>query len=172
MASDRSSVSPSGEKDDLDNTPASLVVVDACFALKLVLPEDYGDRVREVWEYWVKAGTEISAPYLLTYEVLSVLRNKVFRGELNPEEGEAALLAMKAQGICLLHAEGLEQAAWDLAKEFNRPTAYDTIYLALAGILYCEFWTADVRLKNAVSGNRHHLRWVGELPLSSSQNEE
>lgn len=155
-----------------DEEAASLVVVDASFALKLVLPEDYSERVRQVWESWVKKGTDISAPYLLTYEVVSVLRNKVFRGELSPEEGEAALLAMKAQGIRLLHAEGLEQASWDLAKEFNRPAAYDTSYLALAQILDCEFWTANAKLKNAVRGNLHHLRWVGELPLSDSEKEK
>ena len=149
-----------------DEEAASRVVVDASFALKLVLPEDYSERVRQVWKSWVKKGTEVSAPYLLTYEVVSVLRNKVFRGELSPEEGEAALLAIKAQGIRLLHVEGLEQVAWDLAKEFNRPAAYDTSYLALAQVLDCEFWTADAKLKNAMRGNLHHLRWVGDLPLS------
>lgn len=171
MPSDRSSMSPSSGTGDLDKTAASLVVVDACFALKLVLPEDYSECVRQLWESWVKTGTEISAPYLLAYEVVSVLRNKVFRGELSPEEGEAALLAMKAQGIRLLHAEGLEQAAWDLAQEFNRPTAYDTSYLALAQVLNCEFWTADEKLKNAIRGGLPYLRWVGDIDQGAQCNE-
>jgi predicted nucleic acid-binding protein len=172
MPSARPGESLADEPGAMDKGAASLVVVDACFALKLVLPEDYSERVRQMWESWVKEGTDISAPYLLTYEVVSVLRNKVFRGELSPEEGEAAFLAIKAQGICLLHVEGLEQVAWNLAKKFDRPAAYDTTYLALAQILDCEFWTADAKLKNAVDGNVHRLRWVGDLPLSGSQNEE
>lgn len=172
MPSARPGMSLADGSEPLDKEVASLVVVDAGFALKLVLPEDYSEQVRGVWASWVKKGTDISAPYLLAYEVVSVLRNKVFRGELSPEEGEAGLLAIKAQGIHLLHVEGLEQAAWDLAKKFNRPAAYDTSYLALAQVLDCEFWTADAKLKNAVRGNFQHLRWVGDLALSDFEKGE
>lgn len=146
--------------------PARLVVIDACFALKLVLPEEYSEQVRKAWGNWVKDGVDVSAPYLLAYEVASVLRHKVFRGELAPEEGEAALLAIQAQGIILLHPEGLEQVAWELAQRFNRPAAYDASYLALAQLLDSVLWTADTRLKNALQGELSYLRWVGELPLS------
>ena len=162
MPSARPGMSVDNESGAMDKEAASLVVVDASFALKLVLPEEYSKHVQQVWESWIKKGTDVSAPYLLIYEVVSVLRNKVFRGELSPEEGEAALLAIRAQGIRLLHVEGLEQVAWDLAKQFNRPAAYDTTYLALARVLGCEFWTADAKLKNAVGGSFHHLRWVGD----------
>lgn len=153
-----------------DKEFSSLVVVDASFVLKLILPEEYSEQVRQVWEWWVRKGIEISAPYLLTYEVVSVLRHKVFRGELALEEGEAALLAIQAQGILLLHTKGLEQVSWKLAKEFNRPTAYDTSYLALAQLLESEFWTADEKLKNALQGRLPCLRWVGELPFPGSYN--
>lgn len=163
MPSAKSGVSVGNRSRAGDKEAASLVVVDASFALKLVLPEEHSDHVRRMWESWIKEGTDVSAPYLLIYEVASVLRNKVFRGELSPEEGEAALLAIDAQGIRLLHIEGLEQVAWELATEFNRPAAYDTTYLALARILDCEFWTADARLKNAVQGRLPYLRWVGDV---------
>jgi|GEM_PF-35310 len=147
-----------------DTEPSSLVVVDASFVLKLVLPEEHSDRVRRAWGKWVEQGVEVFAPYLLVYEVTSVLRHKVFRGELAPEEGEAALLAIQAQGIRLLHPEGLEQVTWRLAQEIERPTAYDTSYLALAELLGCELWTADMRLKNAAQGRLPYLRWIEELP--------
>lgn len=151
-----------------DGEFSSPVVVDASFVLKLILPEEYSEQVRQVWEWWVRKEVEVSAPYLLTYEVVSVLRHKVFRGELVLEEGEAALLAIQAQGIMLLHPKGLEQVSWELAKEFNRPTAYDTSYLALAQLLDSEFWTADKKLKNALQGRLPCLRWVGELPPPGS----
>jgi len=159
------SARPADEKGSraVDKGAAPAVVVDASFALKLVLPEGHSEHVRRMWEAWVKEGTDVSAPYLLIYEVVSVLRNKVFRGELRPEEGEAALLAIEAQGIRLLHVEGLEHVAWELATELNRPAAYDTTYLALAQVLGCEFWTADAKLKHAVQGRLPCLRWVGEL---------
>ena len=142
------------------------VVIDACFALKLVLPEEHSGQVREAWGHWVEDGVDVSAPYLLAYEVASVLCRKVFRKELAPEEGEAALLAIQAQGIILLHPEGLEQVAWQLAQRFNRPAVYDSSYLALAQLLDSVLWTADERLKNALQGELPYLRWVGELPLS------
>ena len=161
MPSARSNVL-AGSGSGAGNKKHATVVVDASFVLKLVLPEEYSDCVRRIWEAWIKSGTDVSAPYLLIYEVVSVLRNKVFRGELCPEEGEAALLAIEAQGIHLLHIEGMEQVAWELANEFNQPAAYDATYLALARILDCEFWTADAKLKNAIQGRIPRLRWVGD----------
>ena len=98
-----------------DTEPSSLVVVDASFVLKLVLPEKPSDGVRRAWGKWVEQGVEVSAPYLL-------LCHKAFHGELTPEEGEAALLAIQAQ---------------DTASR----------RLALAELLGCELWTADMRLK-------------------------
>lgn len=143
---------------------SAAVAVDASFALKLVLPEEHSDRVRQLWEGWVNEGVEILAPYLLAYEATSVLRHKVFREELTPQEAEAALEALQAQEIALRHPEGLERTAWGLARRFNRPTAYDTSYVALAQLVGCELWTADERLKNALRGELAYVKWVGEGP--------
>lgn len=122
------------------------VVVDASVILKLVLPEDGSEEVGRLWRQWAEQDTEIAAPFLLAYEVTSVLRNKVFRGELSPEAGEAAFVASRAQEVALRHPEGIEERAWGIAKTWNLPTSYDTAYLALAELLDCEFWTADRRL--------------------------
>lgn len=122
------------------------VVLDASVVLKLLMPEALSEIVRRLWGRWVERETEIVAPFLLAYEVLSVLRNKVFRGELPPEAGEAAFVAFRAQDIAFLHPDGLEDAAWRLAREWKLPTAYDAAYLALAELMDYEFWTADRRL--------------------------
>jgi predicted nucleic acid-binding protein len=55
---------------------------------------------------------------------------------------------------------GLYQRAWELARHFDRPAAYDAHYLALAEMEGCPLWTADGRLFNAV---RHELDWVNWL---------
>ena len=47
---------------------------------------------------------------------------------------------------------GLYERALSLAEQFNRPTVYDTHYVALAEIAGCDFWTADQRLVNALGG--------------------
>ena len=102
----------------------------------------------------------IAAPFLLAYEVVSVLRNKVFRGELPPEAGEAAFLAFQAQEISLLHPEGIEEKAWRLARQWNLSTAYDAAYLALAELMNYEFWTADRRLAATLRKKMPRMRVI------------
>ncbi|HSD50571.1 MAG TPA: type II toxin-antitoxin system VapC family toxin [Candidatus Methylomirabilis sp.] len=121
-------------------------MVDASVLLKLLLPEKESEAVRRQWSEWLEQDAVIAAPFLLAYDVVSVLRYKVFRGELPQEAGEAAFLAFQAQEISLLHPEGIEERAWGLARQWNLPTAYDAAYLALAELLTYEFWTADRRL--------------------------
>jgi predicted nucleic acid-binding protein len=121
------------------------VVVDASVVLKLLLREEGSEAVHSRWREWVEADTEITAPFLLAYEVISVLRNKVFRQEFPPEAGDAAFAAFVSQEVSLLHPDGIEETAWALARRWNLPAAYDATYLALAEVTACEFWTADRR---------------------------
>lgn len=121
------------------------VVIDASVILKLLLPEEQSETVRSLWTRWIEQEAEIVAPFLLAYEVISVLRNKVFRGELPPEAGEAAFSAFRSQDISLLHPDGIEEKAWGLAKQWNLPTSYDAVYLALAELMKYDLWTADRR---------------------------
>lgn len=142
------------------------VCVDASFSLKLVLPEPDSPKVRRLWERWVEEDRPIVAPWLWIYEVTSVLRNRVHRGLLTPSEGDAALQALQAQGVRLLHPTTLQTTAWRLAERFHRPTAYDSFYLALAQELGCDLWTADKRLYHAVAGTLPYVRWIGEAAES------
>jgi predicted nucleic acid-binding protein len=135
-------------------------VVDASVPLKLLLPEKESEALRRHWGEWLEQDTVIAAPFLLAYEVASVLRNKVFRGELPLEAGEAAFLAFQAQEVCLLHPEGIEEKAWGLAKQWNLPTAYDAAYLALAELMNYEFWTADRRFAASLRRRMSRVRAI------------
>lgn len=135
-------------------------MVDASVLLKLLLPEKESEAVRRQWGEWLEQDSMIAAPFLLAYEVVSVLRNKVFRGELPLEAGEAAFLAFQAQGISLLHPEGIEEKAWVLAKQWNLPTCYDATYLALAELLDYEEWTADRRFAATLRKKVPRLRVI------------
>ena len=59
--------------------------------------------------------------------------------------------------------EELLKRAYELATDFNRPTAYDSQYLAVAERLNCDFWTADQRLFNAVREQLGWVKWVGNF---------
>jgi len=139
-------------------------VIDASVLLKLLLPEEQSDAVRRLWGGWVEADTEITAPFLLAYEVTSVLRNKVFRGELSSEAGEAAFLAFRTQEVFLLHPAGIEEKMWALARQWNLPTSYDAAYLALAELMDYEFWTADRRFAATLRKKVPRLRFVAGRP--------
>jgi predicted nucleic acid-binding protein len=140
----------------------SQVCIDASLALKLVLVEEDSPKVQHLWHTWIDAGVEIVAPPLLAFEGTSVIRNKMHRGLVPPEEAELMFKAFHLLGVRLLYPDGLHQKAWELAKRFNRPQAYDSHYLALAEILGLEFWTSDERLYNIVASDLSWVKWLGD----------
>jgi len=148
----------------------SLVCVDASILIKLVVEEEQSDRASALWDSWVDDGVEIVAPTLFSYEVTATLRKKVHRRLLTLAEGKEAFAAALAVGMTLMAPSGLHERAWELAARFNRPTAYDSHYLALAEMLGCEFWTADQRLFNAVRDELGWVRWLREYqPMAEAE---
>jgi predicted nucleic acid-binding protein len=137
------------------------ICVDASFVLKILLDELYTPRAVELWAEWIERDLEIVAPFHLVFEVVSVLRNHVYRQVISSEAGAKALAAFLAQDITLLHPDTLLEQGWLLADRFNRPTAYDAIYLALGETLGCDVWTADRRLYNAVGAALPALKLLG-----------
>jgi predicted nucleic acid-binding protein len=87
---------------------------------------------------------------------MSVIRRSVQRGLLSELDGSAAVENLFNLQIEIREPLTLYRHAWQLAVRFQRPTIYDSCYLALADIEACEFWTADRRLANAVGT----LPWV------------
>lgn len=139
---------------------AARVCIDASLALMLLLLDDLSPRVEDLWRYWTQEGVErVTAP-LFFAEVTSVLREHVYHKRLHPEEGEAAFVSFMRLQVRSLSPITLQPRAWSLAKQYNRPRAYDTQYIAVAAILGCDLWTGDRRLVNAV--NAPWVRWVGD----------
>ncbi len=135
----------------------SSICIDASMALKLVLSEPGSEQAEVEWQRWVGSGLEIMAPYLFVYETSSVLRNRAYRKELTHNEADQAFAILAGLGITYLHPPAIRETAWDLARRFNRPTAYDCFYLALAQDQRCPLWTGDKRLYNAV---KEDFGWV------------
>jgi predicted nucleic acid-binding protein len=125
----------------------------------LLLPHELTPQVEAMWRSWIREGTEIVTAPLFFAEVTSVLRESVYFGRILPEEGESAFSTFLRLGVRSMDTADLQPRAWALAKEHNRPRAYDTQYLAVAATAGCELWTGDRRLVNAVPVP--WLRWVG-----------
>ena len=141
-------------------TVAAKVCVDASLALKLVFSESDSDQAEAEWQDWIRSGIQIEAPFLFIYETTSVVRNRLYRREITQAEAEEALGILAGLHITYLHPPAVRQTAWELSHRFNRPTAYDSFYLAAAQLEGCHFWTGDRRLYNAV---RRELEWVHAL---------
>jgi predicted nucleic acid-binding protein len=91
-----------------------------------------------------------------------VLRKHVYRGAVTLEEADSACDLLLAQPVQAMIDDALLRHGFALATQFNRPTAYDAQYLAVAERLGCDFWTADERLYNAVNTQLSWVQLVGQ----------
>jgi predicted nucleic acid-binding protein len=150
-------------------TMSSLVCVDASFIIRTLVPASFTNEALALLETWRRENATLVAPALLAFEVTSTLRRYVHLKRLSPAQGERAFEDFLRINIRLSHQRGIFPLAWRLAKQLDRPRAYDTAYLALAQLRGCEFWTADERLYNAVSKELDWVKWVGDLSLSRTE---
>ena len=122
------------------------IAVDASFVLKLFLPENKSDQAEKLWKAWVEDHVEIMAPALITFEISSVIRNKVFRDRLSEREGREIISLLKQIDISLVFTEELLDIAWEIGTFLNTSNLYDCFYLALPKLLKIPLWTADKKL--------------------------
>ena len=80
---------------------------------------------------------------------------------MTTNEGLRIRDALLNHPLTLHFDDALLKRGYELATQYNRPTAYDAQYLALAERLSCDFWTADERMFNAVKDKSPDLQWIG-----------
>lgn len=140
------------------------IIVDASVVLKWVIDEDNSDKATALLSRWFIEGTVILAPVLLIYEVTNAIYQHVCRGELFLDDArqtlDNALLAFLELDSPV--DSSLSRRAMELAQQYRLPATYDAHYLALAEREQCEYWTADMRLWNAVKGKLAWVRWLGD----------
>ena len=141
----------------------SQICVDSGVLLKLLLNEPDSGLAEALWQSWVNEGIQPVAPQLFPFEVTAVLRKLTHREIIEAELAEKMLKTALTIDVSLQTFDGIHKRAWQLAAEFQRPTAYDTHYLALAEHLGCAFWTADLRLFNAVSEKLNWVHFLGNF---------
>ena len=100
------------------------------------------------------------APSFFLAEVASVIRRKVGRQELTPEDGQEALDVLESVEVRLVWDFDLIQRAFHLAGELRQPTIYDTVYLAVAEREQCDLWTSDARFAEAAPTRYPFVRLV------------
>jgi predicted nucleic acid-binding protein len=139
------------------------VVADSGIFIATVLKETYSPQAEQLIQQWREQQVQIAAPTLFRYEAVAVMRKSVYRGLLSVDQAIRGRDALLEYPIQFLMSEALLKRGFDLAAQFNRPTAYDAQYLAVAEQLGCDFWTADERLFNIVRPILPWVKWVGNF---------
>ncbi len=146
--------------------PTSYAVLDSGILLATVQAEKHTQKAVALIANLAKADVQIIAPTLLAYEIIAVTRKWVHREILSKEKADDALKILMQYPVTHIFDTNLLRRAYELANQFNRPTAYDTQYLAIAEQYKCPLWTADKRLFNAVNTKFSDINWIGDYAAS------
>ena len=139
------------------------VILDSGVFIASLFLETLTSQAKQLIRQLEAQHSVLHAPTLLRYEFVAVSRKAVFKQRVSPQEGERIRDALLSYPVTLHFDDALLKRGHALATRFNRPTAYDAQYLALAERLSCDFWTADERLFNAVERELPHVRWLGSI---------
>ena len=146
----------------MSETKRSSVCLDANIVVNALTPGPYSIQAINLIDLWGRQQITLLAPSLLGFEVTSALRRMVYQKVIFPEHGESAFTAFRQLAIRYSSRGEIFRQAWLLAKELDRPRAYDTAYLAVARLNQCDFWTADERLFNIAQPIYPWVRWITE----------
>jgi predicted nucleic acid-binding protein len=136
------------------------VVVDASVALRWVLADEKEARVDALLEQWLALHIEMIAPPLFQSEVTNAIYLSLKRRRLTMDEAEGALAGIMHLGVQLIEPSDLYARGLRLAVAYGMTNAYDALYLSLAEIEGCEFWTADDRLAATIHPSLPWLKVV------------
>src|SRR5690606_11221388 len=134
--------------------------MDSGILLASVLDEVISEKSKAILKYWEQENFRFAAPVLFRYEIVAVARKAVHRKRIPLERGIAIRDSFLAYPVEIYIDDALLKRAYELATQFDRPTAYDAQYLAVAERLNCDFWTADEKLFNAVRDKLDWVKWV------------
>ncbi len=142
----------------------SVLVLDACVAVKWYLPRAGEQLVDEAFELLRKHQEkliEFVIPDAFWAEFGNVLWKAVRQGRLSEESAVAAVQQMREWQVRVVPTEELLEKALAIALSTGR-TVYDSLYVALAIRTRADMITADERLVNALAP-RFPVRWLGTL---------
>ena len=140
------------------------ICLDASFVTALLSREVLTDAANKLWDEWMNLDVRLIAPPMITPEVTSSLRKHVHFRKLTAREGERAFRRFLEMPIEVVQPPDLSERAWRLARDFNRPNAYDAFYVALAQVEDCDLWTCDRRMFNSFRLPNMRLLGAGAAP--------
>jgi predicted nucleic acid-binding protein len=139
--------------------------VDASVALKWAIARAaWRKKARRFLQDSTAAGITLIAPPLFEYETESGLQTLLHMGLLTVAETDSALVQIAAVRVQLVTHPAMVRRARDIARRFNQPKIYDSLYAALAELRSCEFWTADKAFFDAVKATLTFIKYLPDYP--------
>jgi predicted nucleic acid-binding protein len=135
------------------------LIIDASFAIRLLLPNPQQQACLDLVTKWHQDGCLLCVPSLWLYEITSTLCKAVHFNHITQEEGEEVLILARNLGVTLFPPDDLlTTSAYSWTVRLKRAAAYDSFYLVLAEGLKSELWTADKKLAGAAG-----VSWVHDI---------
>lgn len=143
----------------------SYICLDSSVIIKLLVNEEDSGIAASLMEMVVNNRMTVVLPDFAWAEVGTVLRKKIAKGFISPEQAGAAWESFNELGVLtFINDISVMKEAWRIAVEESLPTLYDAAFLAVSEILLkqngeeCEYWTTDKRLVNLLSGKKHYVK--------------
>lgn len=136
---------------------------DASVSAKWVFDELLSEAARQLLNDCAQNDIEITVPPLWTYELDSILRDHVYRGEISLERAEVIRSVLLDAPATVKHLPLIRIRAYEIAAQANQRRVYDSIYAAHAEAEECDLWTADYEYFKAVRGFLPHVKYLGDL---------
>lgn len=138
-------------------------VVDACVALKWVLPELHSDKGLRLRSDFQGAIYEMLSPDIFSIEVANTLARAERNGVVPAGGADQLLTDISATNPQLHHHLPLLRRALAIATA-ARHGVYDCVYVALAEREACEFVTADDMLNKRLSATFPFILSLAKFP--------
>lgn len=141
------------------------VCLDSSVIVKLLTWEKGSDAAADLMENIAINKLSVALPSFAWAEIGSLLRQKALRKEITAEEAEESWrIFRRLKNIIYIDDGEVMNTAWRIGIEEKLSTLYDAAYLAVAEVVakqsnkVCEFWTADKKLVNLLSGKKQFIK--------------
>ena len=137
------------------------VVIDSSLLIALASGDERSPEVHRQFVDWIESDTDLHAPVLIWYEVVSGIAQLVFDKKLPRDSVHERLERLRDLPV---KGHLLQDRARpvEIAVRLGTRKAYDAVYLALAEHLQADLWTLDAKLVNNASASGFPVRL---LPL-------
>lgn len=131
------------------------ICLDASVVLAAVLPnEPQHNLAVALLKKLASQKATLCAPAMFIYECDSVIRLRLYQGDLSYSEAQDARAAIAVMAVCFEFNSRESERAFQIACDYNQPRAYDAAYAAYAESRGVDLITADRPFFEAVNGSK------------------